>query len=80
MCSMPISVDEEGYINMLRINDMEKLIGSDAKSLLQHQPKVPKENLHLPGPDWIDRIFRITDRSTRVLCSLQALLGHGRLV
>jgi fructose-bisphosphate aldolase, class I len=76
---MPISVDEEGYINMLRINDMEKLIGSDAKSLLQHQPKVPKEDLHLPGPDWIDRIFRITDRSTRVLCSLQALLGHGRL-
>lgn len=64
---------------MLRINDIEKLLGSEAKSLLQHKPKVPKEKLHLPGPDWVDRIFRVMDRPTRVLCSLQALLGHGRL-
>ena len=64
---------------MFRINDIEKMLGSEAKSLLQHQPKVPKELLHLPGPDWVDRIFRVMDRPTRVLCSLQALLSHGRL-
>jgi fructose-bisphosphate aldolase, class I len=64
---------------MLGVNEIEKILGSEAKSLLQHQPKVPKELLHLPGPDWVNRIFGVTDRSTRVLCSLQALLGHGRL-
>jgi fructose-bisphosphate aldolase, class I len=64
---------------MFRINDIEKMLGSEFKSLLQHQPKVPKELLHLPGPDWVDRIFRVMDRPARVLCSLQALLSHGRL-
>jgi class I fructose-bisphosphate aldolase len=64
---------------MLRINDIEKMLGSETKSLLQYQPKVPKEQLHLPGPDWVDRIFRVTDRSMRVLCGLQVLLSHGRL-
>ncbi len=64
---------------MLGLNEIEKILGSEAKSLLQHQPKVSKELLHLPGPDWVNRIFGVADRSTRVLCSLQALLGHGRL-
>ena len=64
---------------MLGLNEIEKILGTEAKSLLQHRPKVPKELLHLPGPDWVNRIFGVTDRSTRVLGSLQALLGHGRL-
>ena len=38
-----------------------------------------KENLHLPGPDFIDRVFASTDRPTRVLTNLQQLYGSGRL-
>jgi class I fructose-bisphosphate aldolase len=61
------------------LSKIEEILGDDA-ALLQHQCKtVPKETLHLPGPDFIDRIFAATDRSPRVLGSLQALLGHGRL-
>src|SRR5580704_5251194 len=49
-------------------------------SLLEHQCKtIPKESIHLPGPDSVERIFAQSDRPTRVLTSLQALLGHGRL-
>jgi class I fructose-bisphosphate aldolase len=40
---------------------------------------VNKDRLHVPGPDWVDRIFSQTDRNIRVLRSLQTLLGHGRL-
>src|ERR1700730_3739582 len=49
-------------------------------SLLEHQCKtIPKESIHLPGPDSVERIFAQSDRPTRVMTSLQALLGHGRL-
>ncbi|NOT26118.1 MAG: class I fructose-bisphosphate aldolase [Acidobacteria bacterium] len=55
------------------------ILGDDA-ALLQHECKtIPKENLHLPGPGFIDRIFGPTDRPARVLGSLQALFGTGRL-
>jgi class I fructose-bisphosphate aldolase len=42
-------------------------------------PKIPKERLHLPGPDWVDRIFAPSDRSNRVLANLQRMFGSGRL-
>ena len=59
---------------------VEEILGPDAASLLQHQCKtIPKESLHLPGPDYVDRIYAASDRQTRVLGSLQSLLGHGRL-
>ena len=49
------------------------LLGAKAESLLKHSCKtVSKEKLHLPGPDWIDRIFAPSDRSIRVLRNLQA--------
>src|ERR1700730_9743770 len=49
-------------------------------SLLEHQCKtIPKESIHLPGPDSVERIFAQSDRPARVLTSLQSLLGHGRL-
>src|SRR5688572_11481339 len=58
---------------------IQEILGADA-SLLEHQCKtVSKENLHLPGPDFIDRIFTATDRSPRTLMSLSQLLGSGRL-
>src|SRR6266581_1255818 len=59
---------------------LEELLGADAADLLQHQCKtIPKEKLHLPGPDSVERIYAGSDRPARVLTSLQALLDHGRL-
>jgi len=60
--------------------EIQKILGADADGLLSHQCKtVAKENLHLPGPDFIDRVFAGTDRPTRVLMNLQQLYGSGRL-
>jgi fructose-bisphosphate aldolase, class I len=59
---------------------LEEILGADAASLLQHECKtIPRENLHLPGPDYVERSYGGSDRPTRVLTSLQALLDHGRL-
>ncbi|MBS0626246.1 MAG: class I fructose-bisphosphate aldolase [Verrucomicrobia bacterium] len=59
---------------------IEQLLGPDAEKLLKHTCNtVQKSHLHLPGPDWVDRIFGPSDRNIRVLRSLQALFGHGRL-
>jgi fructose-bisphosphate aldolase, class I len=59
---------------------IQKLLGSKAKTLLSHVCKtVPKDRLHIPGSDWVDRIFAPSDRNIQVLRSLQALFGHGRL-
>jgi fructose-bisphosphate aldolase, class I len=56
------------------------LLGDGAKSLLNHQCKtVPKEQLHLPGPDFVDRSFGPSDRPPQVLRSLQSIFNHGRL-
>ena len=60
--------------------DVERILGADAKSLLTHECKtVPREQLHLPGPDFVDRVFAPTDRSTPVLRSLNQLFLTGRL-
>jgi class I fructose-bisphosphate aldolase len=65
---------------MLTVKDIEQLLGPDAKSLLEHQCKgIPKEMLHLPGPDIVDRVFAASDRPPQVLRSLQALVNTGRL-
>jgi fructose-bisphosphate aldolase, class I len=58
---------------------IEAILG-DAASLLEHQCKtIPASSLHLPGPDFIDRVFTISDRSPRVLVALQQLFNTGRL-
>jgi fructose-bisphosphate aldolase, class I len=60
-------------------SQLEAILGADA-SLLEHQCKtIPKEQLHLPGPDFVDRVVAITDRSPRVLGALQTLINTGRL-
>ncbi len=65
---------------MSRYNSIQKLLGKDAKSLLAYKCKtIPKERLEIPGPDFIDRVFFNSDRSPRVLASLQRLFNHGRL-
>ena len=57
-----------------------ELLGADAEALLAHECKtIPKDSLHLPGPDVVDRIYAPTDRSIPVLRSLQGILDHGRL-
>jgi class I fructose-bisphosphate aldolase len=59
---------------------LEEVLGPDARDLLEHKCNtVPKEQLHLPGPDFVDRVWKDSDRPTRVLRSLQALSEHGRL-
>ena len=60
--------------------EIEKLLADSAKGLLEHKCKtVAKERIHLPGPDFVDRIFVSTDRNSQVLRSLQALFQSGRL-
>lgn len=62
------------------IDQIVAYLRDDSANLLEHQCKtVKKEKLHLPGPDWVERILRMTDRSIPVLCSLQSLFDHGRL-
>lgn len=65
---------------MAHIDQVREILGKEADGLLDfNQPKVPKEQLHLPGPDWVDRIFAPSDRPIPVLRSLQTLFNHGRL-
>jgi class I fructose-bisphosphate aldolase len=56
-----------------------ELLGKDADTLLGYTARVPASRLHLPGPDFVDRIFALSDRPTPVLRSLQQLFGTGRL-
>ena len=56
------------------------ILGSEAGNLLDHKcTTIPKENLHLPGPDFVDRVWLNSDRNPRVLRSLQQLFDAGRL-
>ncbi len=60
--------------------DLHTLLGDEAESLLGHECKtIAREDLHLPGGDFIDRVVSITDRPPPVMRSLGQLLGHGRL-
>ncbi|MEO0935502.1 MAG: class I fructose-bisphosphate aldolase [Cyanobacteria bacterium J06641_2] len=58
---------------------VESLLGNEAKNLLTHKAKVSKDMLHLPGSDFVDRIWTNSDRNPQVLRSLQSLYSTGRL-
>ncbi|MCJ8278580.1 MAG: class I fructose-bisphosphate aldolase [Rivularia sp. ALOHA_DT_140] len=58
---------------------IESLLGNEAKDLLAHKAKVSKDMLHLPGSDFVDRIWANSDRNPHVLRSLQSLYSTGRL-
>jgi class I fructose-bisphosphate aldolase len=61
------------------MSQIESILG-DAADLLQHECKtIAKEQLHLPGPDFVDRVLALSDRSPRVLGALQSMLDTGRL-
>jgi len=60
--------------------DFEGLLGDEAQALLSHESKtIPRDDLHLPGPDFVDRVLASTDRSPQVLRNLQSMFDHGRL-
>ena len=61
------------------LSKIKELLGSEADSLLSYKAKFPKEQLHLPGPDFVDRIFAQTDRNINVLKNLQWIYSTGRL-
>src|SRR6185369_15236633 len=59
---------------------VETYLGAKSESLLGFKsPKISKDRLQLPGPDFIDRVYAVTDRNVRVLTNLQRMFGHGRL-
>ena len=59
---------------------IQELLGNEAETLLTHRCKtITKDNIHLPGPDFVDRICSASDRNPRVLRSMQTLFGGGRL-
>ncbi|MBS1682130.1 MAG: class I fructose-bisphosphate aldolase [Bacteroidetes bacterium] len=61
-------------------NKISELLGKDAESLLSHKSKtILKSQLHLPGSDFVDRIFAQSNRSPQTLRSLQILFSTGRL-
>ena len=60
--------------------DIQALLGERAESLLSFDsPKISKERLHIPGPDFVDRVFAQSNRNNRVLASLSRIYNHGRL-
>ena len=62
------------------MTDIAGLLGADADSLLSHVCKgIPRESVHLPGPDYVDRVVAPSDRSPAVMRSLQQMFSHGRL-
>jgi fructose-bisphosphate aldolase, class I len=70
--AMPVGTDV--------MKTIEETLGAEGRALLEHRCQgIPRETLHLPGPDFVDRVALISDRPTPVLRSLQQLLDHGRL-
>jgi class I fructose-bisphosphate aldolase len=62
------------------IAQIESILGDDAESLLGHTCNtISSERLHLPGPDFVDRVVALSDRPTPVLRALQSLYSNGRL-
>jgi fructose-bisphosphate aldolase, class I len=62
------------------LDRIEELLGDQADSLLHHRCEtIDSSQLHLPGPDFVDRVLASTDRSNAVLVALQRILDHGRL-
>ncbi|MEA5582733.1 class I fructose-bisphosphate aldolase [Nodularia harveyana UHCC-0300] len=64
---------------LLEVNSIQALLGEEAEYLLTYKAKVSQDLLHLPGTDFIDRVWLNSDRSPQVLRNLQQLYSHGRL-
>lgn len=65
---------------MLNTNKIEELLGNDGKGLLSHVCKtISKDQMHLPGPDFVDRVFINSNRNNKVLGNLHRIYNSGRL-
>ncbi|MFM8951403.1 MAG: class I fructose-bisphosphate aldolase, partial [Bacteroidota bacterium] len=65
---------------MLSTSRIQELLGDQSKYLLEHQCNtVSKELLHLPGADFVDRVFAPSNRNNRVLANIQRIYNTGRL-
>ncbi|WP_427156916.1 class I fructose-bisphosphate aldolase [Aliinostoc sp. HNIBRCY26] len=64
---------------LIESNSLESLLGNEAENLLNYTAKVSKDLLHLPGPDFIDRVWLNSDRHPQVLRNLQQFYASGRL-
>lgn len=64
----------------MKYSEIQSILGDKAEYLLGHESKtISKDKIHIPGPDWTNRIFAQTDRNNRVLRSIETLLQNGRL-
>ncbi|MEO0479516.1 MAG: class I fructose-bisphosphate aldolase [Planctomycetota bacterium] len=62
------------------MTNLQELLGAEAESLLTYQAKgFSKDVLHVPGPDFVDRVVSVSDRSPQVMRNFQSMLNHGRL-
>jgi len=64
---------------LVEANSIEALLGKEAEDLLTYKAKVSQDLLHLPGPDFIDRVWLNSDRNPQVLRNLQQIYSTGRL-
>jgi class I fructose-bisphosphate aldolase len=79
MISMQEIEETVDYMND-KIENIRNLLGDEADYLLNfNNPKINKESLNLPGPDFVDKIFQDSDRTTNVLRNLKSILNNGRL-
>lgn len=62
------------------IDKIKQILGKENESLLTYESKtIPREMLHLPGSDFVDRVWRDSDRSINVLRNMQLIFNSGRL-
>ncbi len=62
------------------IDQIQAALGEDSEYLLAHKcATISKEDLYLPGPDYVDEVFAQNDRPPAVIRNLQTILDHGRL-
>jgi class I fructose-bisphosphate aldolase len=67
-------------VESVGIDHIASLLGPDGAALLSHQSRtIPKDQLHLPGPDFVDRVWAASDRPIPVIRNLQSMFGTGRL-
>ncbi|MBD2519039.1 class I fructose-bisphosphate aldolase [Nostoc sp. FACHB-973] len=64
---------------LIETNSIESLLGKEAEDLLTYKAKLSQDLLHLPGPDFVDRVWINSDRNPQVLRNLQLLYSTGRL-
>src|SRR5262249_5511060 len=63
----------------MNLREIESLLGAEARSLLNHEAKISRKRLHLPGPDSVDRVWAQSDRTPAVLRNMALLFNTGRL-